>query len=224
MISLYLIRHGETLWNRDRRFQGHTDVDLSEQGVWQARRLSRKLQPVTFAAIYASDLSRAVATARPMAAERNLPVETTASLREIHFGDWEGKRFEDIMTQDPCRGRQWFRDPGGTSIPGGESDDAVSRRIREFLSELTRKHEGETVALVSHGGLIRYILMEALGLPRQLFWRLEIDNTSVTVVRHGEHGYVLNRLNDHSHLEDGTATADPLSRNQDETAGRKMAQ
>ena len=224
MTSLYLIRHGETTWNRDKRFQGHTDVALTEQGLWQAGRLRQKLQKVDFSAIYTSDLSRAMATARESTLNTKLTVQTTSSLREIHFGDWEGKRFEDIMEQDPCRGRQWFRDPGKTAIPGGESDDAISRRIREFLSEMIEKHGGETVALFTHGGLIRYILMEALGLPRNLFWRLEIANTSVTVLNHGEHGYTLNRLNDHSHLELSTETADPLCRTADTSQQHKVAQ
>ena len=224
MTILYLIRHGETIWNRDKRFQGHTDVALSEQGLWQASKLRQKLEKVDFSAIYTSDLSRAMATALESTSEKKLSVQTTSSLREIHFGEWEGKRFEEIMEQDPCRGRQWFRDPGRTAIPGGETDDAISRRIREFLSEMIEKHGGETVALFTHGGLIRYILMEALGLPRNLFWRLEIDNTSVTVLNHGEHGFTLNRLNDHSHLESIPEASDPLCQTPEPPKKHKAAQ
>src|SRR6056297_2986860 len=126
MTELYLIRHGQTVWNTNKRFQGHTDIQSDETGTHQAKRLQHRLKDVPFEGIYASDLARARQTAAILAEARPVHVEERTCLREIHFGHWEGKGVHDVLHDDPL-GRAWREDPEGASIPGGESFAAVQR-------------------------------------------------------------------------------------------------
>ncbi|HXY17309.1 MAG TPA: histidine phosphatase family protein [Gaiellaceae bacterium] len=165
--TILLVRHGETDWNRDRRIQGHTDVPLNESGREQSRRLAETLAGDSLAAIYSSDLCRAVETASILAARAGLAVRTASGLREKHFGTWEGltdavalERFPHVRTG-----------PWGD----GETTDAMAARVTAALREIADAHAGETVLVVTHGGPVRAVL-RASGVPPDG----SIGNCSVT--------------------------------------------
>lgn len=156
--ALLLVRHGETDWNREGRYQGHADPPLNAAGRAQARRLAGALAGLELAAIYSSDRQRALATAAPLAAGRGLPVEPDPRWRELDFGAWEGQRAADLMAADPAAWQAWHADPLRVAPPGGETVPRLWRRVRAALGAIAARHRGGTVAVVTHGGPLRLLL------------------------------------------------------------------
>ena len=181
---LALIRHGETEWNRDGRWQGHTDVPLSAVGRAQAARLARRLTAVGchFDALYASDQSRAWETANLLGGALGLTPAAAPALREINLGYWAGHTKQEIASLYPA---EWEQLEAGADIArgGGETFGGFQNRILEWLDPLIHKEVGRTVAVVTHGGVIRAILLHARGLAWKDRSRIpSIGNTSVSLV------------------------------------------
>ncbi len=149
------VRHGETDWNASARIQGHMDIPLNDKGRWQAQQAAQSLvadEVVT--AVYTSDLARAHATASAIAQAFELNVISDTRLRERGFGRYEGQTFEDLERQWPADIARWrARDPSWAP-PGGESLLALGTRIREVTDALARRHPGEQIVLVAHGGVL----------------------------------------------------------------------
>ena len=152
MTTLLLARHGETDWNRELRIQGSSDVELNELGRRQAQLLAQELTDVELDAIYASDLSRAQATAAAVAATHALEVRLDPRLRERSFGSWEGLTREDIAELPPG------------SRHDGESDAEVRERVLDAVREIATAHPGEQVLIVSHGAALNTLWHHALGV------------------------------------------------------------
>lgn len=153
-MHLFLVRHGETVWNVERRCQGHTDIPLNEKGLEQAEKLGRYLQNVQLDAVYASDLSRARQTAEKIAQYHRLNVQTMPALRERHYGEWEGLTVEEINERYPDQ--LHVRRAGG--VYGIETFADLQGRVFNGLTDLARKHSGQNVVAVSHGGSINAFL------------------------------------------------------------------
>lgn len=165
MAILYLIRHGETDWNRDRRIQGQSDTPLNDAGREQSRLLGRRLRGTAFDAAYASDLSRAIETAELILEDRNLPLTTDPGLRERAFGRWEGLDVQQAAELDPERWEAWRNRSGDVSPPGGESQVELEIRVTAALQSIAdRHHPDHTVLVVSHGGAIQGALWSWFGL------------------------------------------------------------
>ncbi|MDE2481490.1 MAG: histidine phosphatase family protein [bacterium] len=152
-----VVRHGRTEWNASRRFQGHSDIPLSAEGRAQARALGDALRGRTFARAYASDLGRALETARAIAEPHGLAVVPDARLREFNFGKWEGLTWNEIVERWPE-----LRDHGSTAaklyVPeGGESFAVVCDRVRAFFDEVATDGE-ETILVVTHAGVLHATL------------------------------------------------------------------
>lgn len=166
MTRLYLVRHGETDWNRERRIQGHQDPPLNPTGLSQASDLAERLAVVSFDAAYSSDLKRAAETARVLVGARPIAPVLRTGLRECHLGRWEGQRFDDLDTADADNGwrnrGKWSRD---ASPHGGETDEQFERRITAALDEIVDAHPNQTVLVVTHGGSMRVALMRWVGAP-----------------------------------------------------------
>jgi probable phosphoglycerate mutase len=181
---LALIRHGETEWNRSGRWQGHTDVPLSAAGRAQAARLARRLakEGWRFDALYASDQSRAWETAVILGGALGLSPAAAQALREIDLGDWAGHSVEEIARAFP---EAWGRLEAGEDIArgGGETFARFQSRILNWLDPVSRRHAGQTAAIVTHGGVIRAILLHARGLPWKERHQIpSIENASLSVV------------------------------------------
>jgi broad specificity phosphatase PhoE len=159
--TLLLVRHGETDWNRDGRWQGHSDTHLNDAGREQARRVAADLGSVDV--IYASDLTRARETAEIIAADLGLDVRTDARLRERSFGAWEGLSMPEIEEQFGDALARW-RLGDGPGADDAEPFEAFAERVREFVEEVLARHPDEAVLVVSHGGSIRVIHALASGL------------------------------------------------------------
>ncbi|MCL6610537.1 MAG: alpha-ribazole phosphatase [Peptococcaceae bacterium] len=198
---VFLIRHGETLWNTEMRFQGHVDVPLSEKGMEQARALAVRLSAHKISAVYSSDLGRAVETARRIAEPRGLEVITLPALREMNFGLWEGLTFKEIREKYGETIRQWWANPLGMNVPGGESLSDLVARVIPAVREIVEKHRGEKVAVVCHGGPVRCLVGTVLNMDLNKYWKIRQDNAALNILDFSgwENGIVA-LLNDRSHL------------------------
>ncbi|KAB2954195.1 alpha-ribazole phosphatase [Heliorestis acidaminivorans] len=200
MTKIFLIRHGETEWNYNRRYQGHSDVALSEKGRYQAQQLKNRLAHEKIDVLYASDLGRAVETAKIIAQEKDKEVSLDCRFRECHFGDWEGMTFQEIEEAYPNEIKLWTTKPGQLLIPGGESFATLQKRAYKALLEVVKKHQGENIAIVAHGGTIRSLLCAILDLDLDRAWQFKQDNTALNIISfHGESA-IIETVNDCTHL------------------------
>ena len=159
--TLLLVRHGETDWNRDARWQGHSDTNLNDAGREQARRVAAELGDVDV--IYSSDLARARETADIIGASARREVRTDARLRERSFGAWEGLTAPEIEERFAEDLASW-RLGDGAGPEDAEPFDVFAGRVREFVDDVVARHPGETVLIVAHGGTIRVVHALANGL------------------------------------------------------------
>ena len=162
---IYLIRHGQTAWNKELRCQGHTDVPLDEAGRRQARELAERLRTLPLQAVYSSDLQRARETAELLAAPHGLNVVTTPFLRERNMGRWTGLTWTDRERGWPELCVRW--DHGDRDMPEDlamEPYGALTERLVAAIREVAEKRPGADVAIVTHGGFIA-ALLDYLGIP-----------------------------------------------------------
>ncbi len=194
-----LVRHGETVWNVAGRMHGQSDAPLTERGRLQADLLAARLAGEPLAAIAASDLSRALDTARTIAAPHGLDVLAEPRLRESAKGVWEGLTWEQAEARYPAETARWRADQDAPP-PGGEGVSAVAARALEALDDLRRVHPVQALLLVGHGQVLRALICAALGLSPTLAWNFEMGNASVSELRYYDGEAVLHRLNDTAHL------------------------
>jgi broad specificity phosphatase PhoE len=196
-----LVRHGETAWNMEGRWQGQADVLLSDRGRTQARLLAARLVAEGLKAdhLYASDLQRAWETALLIAPALRLPVQPLPALREVHVGAWSGLTEAEVQAR---YGEHFLVDVqrGGKRGDHGESDHEFNTRIVPALRALAEKHAGERLIVVTHGAVIRVAVEQLIASARGQ--HVFIRNTSLTTLSFDGHGWHLYRLNDDDHLPD----------------------
>lgn len=192
-----MARHGQSLWNEVRRFQGATDVELSELGRRQAAALGQAVRGRRLAAAYVSPMLRAVETARIALAGTSVPIVPVEELRELSLGEWEGCTVDEIRGRDGDPYLRWVRAPVDCPPPGAEALHEVAGRVVGALDRIAAAHpNGDDVLVVAHGGVISVYACHLLGCSLNTLWRLRVDNASLTVI---EPPRVVT-LNDTSHL------------------------
>jgi len=180
MTTFFLIRHascsglGQTLWGRT------TDICLNEKGRLEAQRLADRFKGITLQAVYSSPLERALETAEAIARSMRLEVEKNSALNEIDFGEWTGKTFDELSSDE--RWRRFNTNRSMTTIPGGESFLQVQSRVVTELERLALQHPGAAVAIVSHADVIKAAVGYFAATPIDLLQRIEISPCSVSVV------------------------------------------
>ena len=206
---VYLIRHGQTDWNRDGICMGQADIPLNDLGQEQARRTGERLRALPISAIYASDLGRTVETARPLAEALQLSITSDASFRELDYGNWEGLHQEELPQHYP---EEFQEDPRLNPLSfhpdGGESVAQLYERVTSAFERIVDAHPDETVVIVAHGGVIRCLANDVLGngahAMKQTFFSLgfAVSNGGVTLVRvEPDPSARLVFLNDTCHLD-----------------------
>ncbi len=200
-LRLLLLRHGETAWNRERRYQGWTDTPLSAEGLLQAEAAARELKEHTFAAVYASPLQRARDTAAAIAAPHGLPVETDPAFKELGFGQWEGLTLDEARARDAAVYDGWANTPHLVSPPEGESLVQARLRVLAGLERLRAGHPDEVVCLVAHGIPVRILILEALGLGLDRIWSLHSAPTGISELEFRDDWTALHRMNTLVHLD-----------------------
>lgn len=198
MKTIYLVRHGETLANRQGILQGWTNNPLDDTGRKQASALVTRAARVPLDALYTSDLIRTRETAAPLAAARGMEAKVLPGLREISFGKWDGHHLREIQEKDPDTLRDIFLKPGQVDLEAEEDLAASQKRGWETFRELVDQMEPEgTILCVSHGGLIRLLVCQILGFPIDNMWRMSLANTAfVQVVQTADYGFRVDKLND----------------------------
>ena len=187
MIELILIRHGETDWNRELRFQGQVDVPLNAVGHEQARRVGARLAAESVNLLVCSDLIRTRQTAMPISAQNQQLMATEAVLsaawREQNFGIVDGLRVDDIKTRHPQAWTQWLRFHADYAFEGGESTQQFHGRVMAAVRDLSLQYAQQTVAVVTHGGVLDMIYRTARALPLSGPRQSEIPNAGLNRVR-----------------------------------------
>ena len=161
--TFVLVRHGETDWNRERRFQGHADVALNDEGRRQAHELADALADETFAAAYSSPLRRALETAEIVTARLGISFEVSDGLMEVDVGSWSGLTTAEVEQRFPDGFSHWAETRAG-GWTDGETYDELGERVVADLLEIAKRHTGERVLAVTHGGPIRSVLAAVAGL------------------------------------------------------------
>jgi broad specificity phosphatase PhoE len=180
---IFLVRHGATVLTVEDRFAGATDVELSDEGREQARRLAVRLSRERIAAIYASPLGRTVETATILAQPHALDVQTRDGLREISHGRWEQMTRREVEQQFPEEAAAWEKDPYTFAPVGGESGLAVTARALPVLMDIVRAHSSGNVLVVSHKATIRLLLSSILGFdPRRYRDNLDQNPAALNIV------------------------------------------
>ena len=182
-MKLLLARHGQTEWNADRRFQGHTDISLSARGRAQAHALGRALRGRRVSAAYVSPMRRAVETAEIALADAGIPFTPIEALRELSLGAWEGCTVDEIRTQDGDPYAAWLRAPLDCPPPGAEPLPAVRDRVVSALERIEDAHGDGDALIIAHGGVISVYACHLLACSFNQLWRLRVDNCSLTVVQ-----------------------------------------
>ena len=200
MTSIYLIRHGQTAWNKEEIFRGKTDIPLDETGLRQATVAAKYFEGVRCQAIYSSPLQRAWQTAQKIAETLGLEVTPLPGITDMSFGTWEGQALKDVQRDDHERYEQWKKAPHKVKLPNGETLDEVRDRAMTALGEVIKKHGDETVILVSHRVINKVLLCAILGLDNSHFWQVSQDPTAINLIQYRNGNYILALMNESCHL------------------------
>ena len=182
MTRLWLIRHGEPAEEARHRCYGSLDIGLSETGRAQMAQVAEYLKTDPVAAIYTSPRSRALESARILAAVPSCPIEIVADLREIDFGEFEGLPYDEIAARYPDIYRQWMETPTKVRFPNGEIFSEMRDRVLRAFETIQRERKGQTVAIVSHGGVNRILIAWALQMPDNCLFRLAQDYAAINLL------------------------------------------
>lgn len=176
-IRLILIRHGETDWNVEGRYQGQADPPLNQQGLAQARQLAQKLRGVGLDVLYSSPLRRALQTAQILAEALDVPLHTEPRLVEIHQGEWQTLLYTEIAARYPELFDRWQTEPWTVTIPGGENIAQVQERVYAAVDEILSRHEGQCIGMVAHRLPITLLKIRYQGLDPDVVRTLQLPNT-----------------------------------------------
>ena len=198
---MFLIRHGQSTWNSERRIQGQLDPPLSAEGRRQAELLAARLGGRTFSGLYASDLKRAFETAEVVGASVGLEPEADKGLREVYLGEWEGLTTEEIAARYPDMWAEWVEEPDWDVVPGGERAAAFDARVGAALDDIHRQHPHGNVLVVTHGGVIQVALHRIVGRASHGFFPFRIQNASISLIEERNGRSVIGGVNDVAHLE-----------------------
>ncbi len=206
-MKLILVRHGETLWNKDGLIQGgDSDIELNDTGFGQARRLAAFLKDEPIIAILSSPLRRATATAEVIASHHHLPVEIDQGLKELRVGDLEGISISDLRTTFSRFLLKWWQDGEATKLPNGESLVELQQRAWKAIEDLLERHgisaqqnNDAATVVISHYFVTIAVILRALGLPLDHFIKFKLDLGGVSILEFRDYGARLVTFNDTSY-------------------------
>jgi len=200
-VKFFVVRHGETDWNKLGRFQGHTDISLNDRGLSQARETAVASEDWGYTAIYSSPLVRTVQVAEEIAKVTPMLVSQEPGLKELSLGDLEGVTGEEMRNDWPALFAAWRTEPEKMSMPNGESLGELRDRTWQVILDIEQKHSSDdSIVVISHNFAIRSIVNELLGMPLAYFHRMSLNLASVCTFDSDERGRRLTGYNSTSHL------------------------
>ncbi len=200
-LRLFVIRHGETAWVRERRFAGSRDIPLTETGRRQCEAVARALAGSVVAAVYASPLERARASAEVIAKPHGLTVQIAPAFSEMAFGPWEGLTGDEVRARFPEDWAQWRSAPHLCRLSDGDTLPGVAERVAKGLEQMREAHAGQSVVLVSHAIVARVLVLGALGLGLERIWTLDAAPAGITEIEYEPGWATVHRMNTVAHLE-----------------------
>lgn len=200
-LKLYLLRHGETPYSQTGGYCGILDPDLTAAGMMMASAFAEAYRSLPWESIYVSPMKRTIATARPLCDAIGLEMQLRNGLKEIHYGEWEGKTAADVQQADPETYSRWLTEPAWNPPPGGETSVQIANRSMAIVAEIEQKHSDGNVLVVSHKATIRIILCSLLGIDLGRYRdRIDVPAASISVVKFDIYGPLLQRLGDRSFM------------------------
>jgi broad specificity phosphatase PhoE len=200
MTEIYLVRHGQTEWNREAIFRGTTDVPLNDSGIEEAGLAAEALRRIAIEAVYSSPLARARQTAEPIARVHGLDLRIAEGLMDLCFGEWQGVSYQAVREKYPDLYRAWREAPHTIAFPGGESLAALQTRAVGAVREIVCHHPDGTIAMVSHRVVNRVLICGLVGIDLARFWQIGQDTTAINRLIWREGRFILSCLNDTCHL------------------------
>ena len=200
MIKLYITRHGETVWNTEKKMQGSMDSPLTPKGVHNARSLGKGLHTVDFTAILSSPSGRTAHTAKIIKGERDIPIVYDDNLKEINMGEWEGKSLSSIKASYPAEFDAFWNNPSLYTAVGGETFAQVRERAVHVLNRIKNEHQSGTILVITHSVVIKCLFSIFKNTPLDQIWDPPfIHDTSLTVVEMNDSGHKIVLAGDLSH-------------------------
>ncbi len=205
MTRLFLVRHGETEWNKASKVQGSMDTELSDLGLKQAELLAKRLETEDIEVVYSSSLKRALRTAEIAARYNRCNVVKSEEYHEIRLGPWEGLTINEIKEKYSEHFRTYREDPANFKLPGAETFLDLTARTYNAINEIVRENKGRNILLVSHGTAIKAAIIRILGIDIVNYSKFKIDNASISIIGFPEdlpERPVVFCLNDTNHLKE----------------------
>ena len=201
-LNIFFLRHGETVASKTDDFCGTSDVELTAEGEIMAKDFAVAYSSVSWKAIFVSPMGRTIATAKPLCDLVNMEMQLRDGLKEIDFGKWEGKSQAEVNRQFHDEYLRWQSEPGWNAPSDGERAVDIARRSSQVIEEIEQTYKSGNVLVVSHKATIRIILCSLLGIDVGRYRdRLDMPVAAVSVVEFNEHGPLLKKLSDRSHLK-----------------------
>lgn len=197
---IYLVRHGQTEWNKEEIFRGTADIPLNEVGKKEAQLAAEALKSKPVRAVYSSPLARAKETAEAIARFHGLKIKILDGLKDICFGEWQGIPHRTVRERYQDLYRCWLEKPHTVIFPGGESLEASQSRSVTAVEEIIPEHPEETIVLVSHRVINRVLICGLVGIPLSRFWQIGQDTTAINLLAWKNGRFILICLNDTCHL------------------------
>jgi len=199
--EIFLIRHGETIWNTKKLIQGQLDSPLTDNGIYQSNLLAQRMEKINPDIIYTSDLKRAVDTANIINQHINKDIIEISGVRERHWGVFQGADWPKIKKFFPTQYKYYRNDSKNYKIPNGESYNQVTKRTMDSLVDIIENHKNQKVVIVTHGGVISPLIRDLLSIPYETHRKFTISNTSITKLVYSDFGFSILSLGDIAHLE-----------------------
>ncbi|MGI0486991.1 histidine phosphatase family protein [Pantanalinema rosaneae CENA516] len=202
-LQLYFLRHAETIFSQTGGYCGELDVELTPNGEKMAQAFATAYQELPWAAIYVSPMRRTIATAKPLCDAIGMEMQLRDGLKEIRYGEWEGKSAEEVRQQFGEDYVQWLTEPAWNPPTGGETAVQIASRASLVVTEIQQNYAAGNVLVVSHKATIRIILCSLLGIDIGRYRdRIDMPAASISVVKFDLHGPLLQCLGDRTHLPD----------------------
>jgi broad specificity phosphatase PhoE len=205
-MKIYVVRHGETAWNKEEVFRGRKDIPLNDTGIRQAERTGAFFADKEVSAIYSSPLARARQTASAIGEARRLPVKVDDAFIDMDFGTWEGLSLAAVQQRFPQPLETWRNSPHRFRIQGAETLAQVRKRVRRGLQEAMV--DGPAVVIVTHRVICKLLVLKFLDVSNRFFWKIKCDPASITLAEQIGEEYILSMVNQTLHLQGPTVSAD----------------
>ncbi len=198
-MKIFLLRHGETDWNIEKRWQGSKDIELNQNGILQAENASKRLEKYKIDAIYTSPLLRAKKTAEVINENRNVPIYVKEDIKEISFGEWEGLTYHEVLSGYKKAFDTWDKDASCDVGYGVENYLSLQNRAFKVFQEICEESNGN-ILIVSHGAWIMALVCKILHIPLEHRLSFQVGNTSITTIEYEDSQFTMKTLNDVSHI------------------------